>query len=103
MIAEGLIDSLVVPIRSAASKLAPDADAFVACIEDMLTYVPVPGKTDGSQRDFAKIARTALASLERDLPVAIERLTQLQKALQQRAPSNTATAKRQYCISAASP
>jgi hypothetical protein len=57
---------------------------FFDRIDQMLAYVPIKGKTNGEQWDFAKMARTSLERLKRTLPGAIEHLISLRDALRNR-------------------
>jgi len=84
MICDGITATLTAPIRLLASPQAADAEQFFDAIDQMLAWVPVVGKTNGMERDFAKKARATLAELGKTLPAAVERLTTLLDALRAR-------------------
>jgi hypothetical protein len=84
MICDGMTATLTAPIRLLGSPQAGDVEQFFDAIDQMLTWVPVPGKTNGMERDFAKKARATLAELQKTLPAAVERLTALLDALRAR-------------------
>jgi hypothetical protein len=61
-----------------------NADDYFAACDRMLAYVPVSGKDNGEQEDFAKDARKNLALVDDNINQAIDRLTELRSRLDER-------------------
>jgi hypothetical protein len=54
-------------------------------LERLLAYQPVAGKKNGEERDFAKEARKSLATIEKHIEKAINRLVELRAVIANRA------------------
>jgi hypothetical protein len=76
-------DSIVV--RGAQSLVSLnnhlDIEGFLKSLNRMLAYVPVKGKTNGEETDFAKMARRDLKRIAENLDPLIDKLTALKQQL----------------------
>jgi len=71
-------------VSSLANSTLPNAEEYFAMIDQMLAWVPQTDKKNGEEKDFARMARTTLARMEKNVIGALNRLTELKLVLERR-------------------
>lgn len=76
-----MIGGLIAPILSIANEHQPDAEAFLAAIDELLAWKPKKGEPNGWATDFAANGREYLKLLDLKLDTALTLLETLRKLL----------------------